>query len=193
MFSFHGIASQHAVPELKPSSSIKCYPCPRIEVSPMSPVWTLTHVCTEGSDPENDTGNRIARNRSVSRRGEVRRGKPNLVSTHNPETRRLRGASDRQVAGVVADNETADERVVLKLALLLLSNWLRSELLRFVRDSAHSGRSRSAAPFVAISHEFLDSFPGIHFASVNVSFAIDAHLMQPVKVASHAAAPPETP
>lgn len=41
---------------------------------------------------------------SVPRRGEVRRGKPGLVGTHDTDTRRRRNASDRQVAGVIADH-----------------------------------------------------------------------------------------
>jgi hypothetical protein len=42
LFSFQGIASKHAVCGTQNLISNKCYLCPRIELLPMSPVWTLT-------------------------------------------------------------------------------------------------------------------------------------------------------
>src|SRR6187401_1661633 len=62
------------------------------------------------------------------------------------------------------------------------------------RDAPNSGGTGAAASRRAIADEFLDAFSAVHFGCVDVAFAVQAYLMQPVKltgVAARASQPPQ--
>src|SRR4051794_3634481 len=64
-------------------------------------------------------------------------------------------------------------------------------LLFAIQGAAHGGRSCSAAPIGSIAQKLLDSFSGIDLAGIDVPLAVQAYLVDPVKLACHPAAAPE--
>src|SRR5208282_6791682 len=53
--------------------------------------------------------------------------------------------------------------------------------------SADGFRSAAAAAYGPIADDLLDAFPGVGLGGVEIAFAVDADLMQPVKLARHTA------
>src|ERR1700733_13828882 len=53
--------------------------------------------------------------------------------------------------------------------------------------AAHGFRTGAAAGIRAIAHKFLDAFSFGDFAGIEIAFAVDGDLVQPVEITNHAA------
>src|ERR1700733_4723516 len=62
-------------------------------------------------------------------------------------------------------------------------------LRRFAADDRRSG---AAATSVTVANELLDAFSGVDLGGVDIAFAVQADLMQPVEIAGHPARASET-
>ena len=66
----------------------------------------------------------------------------------------------------------------------------RNSTLLSGHGAAHNSRSGSAAAVLPVTKKLLDPFAGVDFSGVEVTLAVQAHLVQPVEFSRHAAAAP---
>ena len=101
---------------------------------------------------------------------------------------RFLAAVRREVARVPSRARTKDPLA----AGTTVFNTVYSEIARRA-NSSHRRPSGSAAAVAAVPQEFLDALAGVDFSRVDVAARVDAHLMEPVELASLAPAPARRP